>query len=443
MYKFERHSLNIWDSIFMQNAKIGIKGRLLYLYLLTCPLSNIAGIFQISNKRLMEDLSLTKEELITLFGLLKSLKKAYRIGSYVIIKDAPHYSKKKTKTHIKEMNNIIDVLPSCIKQILVKIHYPFSINASMDKESIIKKEKKIITNKPSPLSFKEASTEREKKEIIEVKEIEEESTNKEGIIKNIETEASKTNSINNNASTALPDVEEFARSAKEMYEREEREAVSKEVLEGFNFVKASEIKSDRKEEKENNIVSEKSEEVMHVYIDADKGKKKKKRYEFGDDYEVVEYPINRIDREDASRSAGFNEVQILAKEVFYQFQKRRFYSFIDFEEFYNKEFLIGLESLKKLGINGETKEGKIAILKALRNYFLILKYQDEKITWWSSRVMFAKFCQHGIWKMFENENFNPKTFFKDKPTKREMEKMTNINITGPLNQEYYSNDMAI
>ena len=54
------------------------------------------------------------------------MKKVYRCGSYVIIKDAPPYIKKMTKPIIKELDNILYELPDKIKNVMKKIHYKYA-----------------------------------------------------------------------------------------------------------------------------------------------------------------------------------------------------------------------------------------------------------------------------------------------------------------------------
>lgn len=119
MYKFEKLGLNIWDDVFMNAKALSEKARLLYCYLLTCPLSNIAGVFQITNERIAFDLGYSIEELKEALRALRRARKAFRVGRYIIIVDAPLYLKKRLKTVLKSFAAIIEALPIKIK---IKMH---------------------------------------------------------------------------------------------------------------------------------------------------------------------------------------------------------------------------------------------------------------------------------------------------------------------------------
>lgn len=119
MYKFEKLGLNIWDDVFMNAKALSEKARLLYCYLLTCPLSNIAGVFQITNERIAFDLGYSIEELKEALRALRRARKAFRVGRYIIIVDAPLYLKKRLKTVLKSFATIIEALPIKIK---IKLH---------------------------------------------------------------------------------------------------------------------------------------------------------------------------------------------------------------------------------------------------------------------------------------------------------------------------------
>ena len=107
MYKLGNKRLNLWDEPFMQSQQMTIELKILYLYLLSNALSNIAGVYKITNRRILFDLCNPSLNLKVLFYQLRKMKKVYRCGDYVIIKDAPIYIKKMTKTVIKEMDSIL------------------------------------------------------------------------------------------------------------------------------------------------------------------------------------------------------------------------------------------------------------------------------------------------------------------------------------------------
>lgn len=126
MYKLGANRLNLWDEPFMQKQDMTMELKVLYLYLLSNALSNIAGVYKITDRRILFDLCNPNLNLPALFLQLKKMKKVYRCGSYVIIKDAPLYIKKMTKTVIKEMDSIIYELPDKIKTKMKRLHYRYA-----------------------------------------------------------------------------------------------------------------------------------------------------------------------------------------------------------------------------------------------------------------------------------------------------------------------------
>ena len=97
MYKLGNKRLNLWDEPFMQSQQMTSDLKILYLYLLSNDVSNIAGVYKITNRRILFDLCNPSLNLKVLFFQLRKMKKVYRCGDYVIIKDAPLYIKKMTK----------------------------------------------------------------------------------------------------------------------------------------------------------------------------------------------------------------------------------------------------------------------------------------------------------------------------------------------------------
>ena len=123
MNKLQLNGTSIWDQVFMYHKEMRNSARLLYLYLLTNPMSNIAGIYKISTKRILFDLNTTDAILEQDFKILKYFRQVYRCGSYIIIRDASLFIQKPTKAIIKEWNKIIDKLPLKVKTKLERIKY--------------------------------------------------------------------------------------------------------------------------------------------------------------------------------------------------------------------------------------------------------------------------------------------------------------------------------
>lgn len=56
MYKLGNKRLNLWDEPFMQKEGMTVELKVLYIYLLSNVLSNIAGVYKITDRRILFDL---------------------------------------------------------------------------------------------------------------------------------------------------------------------------------------------------------------------------------------------------------------------------------------------------------------------------------------------------------------------------------------------------
>ena len=126
MYKLGNKRLNLWDEPFMQKEEMTTVVRILYLYIVSNALSNVAGVYKISDRRIKFDLCLPNLNLKECFSILRKMKKVYRCGDWIIIKDAPLYIRKMTKSVIKEMDEIIYNLPDKVKEKMKHIHYRYN-----------------------------------------------------------------------------------------------------------------------------------------------------------------------------------------------------------------------------------------------------------------------------------------------------------------------------
>lgn len=123
MVKIEKNNMNLWDEIFMQDNLIDLKAKHLYLYLLTNSLINIAGVYEITDRRIKFDLNDFECDLNNLFAQLQVAEKVYRLGHYVIVKDAPLFLKSHSKAITNEIDSIIKLLPSNIINKMKEIGY--------------------------------------------------------------------------------------------------------------------------------------------------------------------------------------------------------------------------------------------------------------------------------------------------------------------------------
>lgn len=76
-------STSFWDDEWIQSLSFTEKG--LYLYLLTNPLTNIAGVYKLANRRIVFDTGLSENTVEEIMKKFQSEGKAYRHGEFVVL----------------------------------------------------------------------------------------------------------------------------------------------------------------------------------------------------------------------------------------------------------------------------------------------------------------------------------------------------------------------
>jgi len=81
----KRRSINtkFWEDSWIET--LDPKEKLIFLYLLTSPLSNILGIYQITLKRISFDTGLTEETVLKALKVFESVKKIFYFDNYVFL----------------------------------------------------------------------------------------------------------------------------------------------------------------------------------------------------------------------------------------------------------------------------------------------------------------------------------------------------------------------
>jgi len=82
-YKLRSVNTKFWDDPFIENLNPSEK--LLFLYLLTNPLSNLLGVYEITIKRICYDTSLTNETVSKGLKRFENEKKAFYFQNYIIL----------------------------------------------------------------------------------------------------------------------------------------------------------------------------------------------------------------------------------------------------------------------------------------------------------------------------------------------------------------------
>ena len=120
-------STSFWDDAWVQSNDPSEK--LMYLYLMTNPLTNIAGIYKITDKRIHDDTGFNVDMVHKLLDRFATAKKAYREGEYIIIPKWPKHQKWTEKKTIETgIRKIISELPKSIRDKAIKVGYLYPID---------------------------------------------------------------------------------------------------------------------------------------------------------------------------------------------------------------------------------------------------------------------------------------------------------------------------
>ena len=124
-------STSFWDDEWVQSLNLTEKA--IYLYLLTNTLTNIAGVYKITDKRIVFDTGLSENKLKEILDKFEKAKKAYRKDEYIILPNWTKHQKWETHTKIKEgIDNILSKLSVDLLIFLKEINYCYEINIAND-----------------------------------------------------------------------------------------------------------------------------------------------------------------------------------------------------------------------------------------------------------------------------------------------------------------------
>jgi len=120
-------STSFWDDGWVQS--IDPSEKLMYLYLMTNPLTNIAGIYKITDKRIHHDTGFNIDMVHKLLGRFEKARKAYRSEEYIIIPSWPKHQKWREKKTIETgIRKILAELPISIRDKAIKVGYLYPID---------------------------------------------------------------------------------------------------------------------------------------------------------------------------------------------------------------------------------------------------------------------------------------------------------------------------
>ena len=121
-------STSFWDDSWIQS--IDPSEKLMYLYLMTNPLTNIAGIYKITDKRIHDDTGFNVDMVNRILQRFEKARKCYRQGEYIIIPTWPKHQKWREKKTIEAgIRSIIAELPNSIRDKAKVVGYQYPIDS--------------------------------------------------------------------------------------------------------------------------------------------------------------------------------------------------------------------------------------------------------------------------------------------------------------------------
>ena len=128
-------STSFWDDEWI--ATLNPSEKLLYLYLMTNPLTSISGIYKISTRRMVFDTGFNDDTIKIILGKFETDGKAYKCGEYMIIPTWPKHQRWEQRSKIKSgILNDLKALPVEIIDKAVSVNYDFPIPDDMVSKGI-------------------------------------------------------------------------------------------------------------------------------------------------------------------------------------------------------------------------------------------------------------------------------------------------------------------
>ncbi len=120
-------STGFWDDEWIQTLDPSEK--LLYLYLMTNPLTNIAGVYKITSRRVSFDTGFNNDTINNIMGKFMKAGKAHRVGEYIVLPSWPQHQAWHKSDRIKQgIESLLRELPEKIKNELKRIGYRYPID---------------------------------------------------------------------------------------------------------------------------------------------------------------------------------------------------------------------------------------------------------------------------------------------------------------------------
>jgi len=112
-----------WDDAWIQELEPDEK--LLYMYLLTNSLTNIAGVYKITSRRMSFDTGIDKGRLTEILASFEEARKAAFVEEYIILPNWPKHQKTHSKDTRAGIDRVLASLPPAVLSMLKGIGYQY------------------------------------------------------------------------------------------------------------------------------------------------------------------------------------------------------------------------------------------------------------------------------------------------------------------------------
>lgn len=121
---------SFWDDAWVQ--ELDPSEKLLYIYLLTNPLTNIAGVMELTVKRMCFDTGFNSDTVGHILSKFERANKVYKYENYIIIRNFPKHQQLENEKIVKGIATILSKLPNDVLAYLEQIGYEFDIKGTFD-----------------------------------------------------------------------------------------------------------------------------------------------------------------------------------------------------------------------------------------------------------------------------------------------------------------------
>ncbi len=133
MSKLRYVRTKFWTDPFV--AKLNGNGKLLFLYFLTNPFTNVAGIYEITLRQIVFDTGMKEAEVNKQIKIFQEHNKLFYINEYVIVKNFQKNQNLSPKIK-KAILDIMNILPENITNITGKTYPIDTVSYPMDNKNM-------------------------------------------------------------------------------------------------------------------------------------------------------------------------------------------------------------------------------------------------------------------------------------------------------------------